>query len=129
MCVDFRDLNKTCPKNYYPLPHTNQLIDFTMGHQLISMLDACKGYYQIPLAWEDQDKVSFIIEDDTFYYTVMPFRLKNTGATYQRLMDKVLAQQLGQNVKVYVNDILIKSLQVKDLIGDLEETFATLRNC
>lgn len=82
---------------------------------------------KIPLAREDQDKVSFIIADGTFCYVVMSFGLKNAGAIYQRLMDKVFAAQLGRSVKVYVGDILIKTQQVEQLIPDLEETFATLR--
>ncbi|XP_073121675.1 uncharacterized protein [Henckelia pumila] len=60
MCVDFRDLNKACPKDCYPLPRIDQLVDSTAGHELLSFLDAYQGYHQIPLAKEDKDKVSFV---------------------------------------------------------------------
>ncbi|XP_073294498.1 uncharacterized protein [Primulina huaijiensis] len=79
MCVDFRDLNKTCPKDCYPLPRIVQLVDSTSGCELLSFLDAYQGYHQIPLALEDQDKASFITSGCTFCYVVMPFGLKNAG--------------------------------------------------
>ncbi|XP_073033913.1 uncharacterized protein [Primulina eburnea] len=128
MCVDFRDLNKACPKDCYPLPRIDQLVDSTAGHQYLCMLDAYQGYHQIPLAVEDQDKVSFFTSEGTFCYVVMPFRLKNAGATYQRLMDKVFSKQLGRNVEVYVDDIMVKSKDSALLIPDLMETFSTLRS-
>lgn len=72
-------------------------------------------------------KVSFITEGGTFCYKLMPFGLKNTGATYQRLVDKVFAAQKGRNVEVYVDDMIVKSKKVEDHLAGLEETFATLR--
>ncbi|XP_075474325.1 uncharacterized protein LOC142505285 [Primulina tabacum] len=128
MCVDFRDLNKACPKDCYPLPRIDQLVDSTAGHQYLCMLDAYQGYHQIPLAVEDRDKVSFITSEGTFCYVVMPFGLKNAGATYQRLMDKVFSKQVGRNIEVYVDDIMVKSKDSAQLIPDLLETFATLRS-
>ncbi|XP_073154002.1 uncharacterized protein [Henckelia pumila] len=89
MCVDFRDLNKACPKDCYPLPRIDQLVDSTSGHELLCFLDVYQGYHQISLAKQDQDKVSFVTSTETYCYVVMPFGLKNVGATYQRLMDKV----------------------------------------
>ncbi|XP_073119986.1 uncharacterized protein [Henckelia pumila] len=127
MCVDFRDLNKACPKDCYPLPRIDQLVDSTAGHQYLCFMDAYQGYHQIPLAKEDQDKVSFTTSHGTFCYRVMPFGLKNAGAIYQRLMDKVFASQIFINVEVYVDDILGKSQDDVGLLADLEETFSTLR--
>ncbi|XP_073137176.1 uncharacterized protein [Henckelia pumila] len=109
MCVDFRDLNKACPKDCYPLPRIDQLVDSTAGHELISFLDAYQGYHQIPLAKEDKDKVSFVTSTGTYCYVVMPFGLKNARATYQRLMDKIFEQQIGKNIEFYVDDILVKT--------------------
>ncbi|XP_075486236.1 uncharacterized protein LOC142525832 [Primulina tabacum] len=111
MCVDFRDLNKACPKDHYPLPRIDQLVDSTSGYELLSFMDAYQGYHQIPLTKNDQDKVSFIT---------------SRGATYQRLMDKIFEKQLGRNVEVYVDDILSKSQEGASFVSDLEETFATL---
>ncbi|XP_073123141.1 uncharacterized protein [Henckelia pumila] len=126
MCIDFRNLNEACPKDCCPLPRVDQLVDSTSGFELLSFMDAYQGYHQIPLAQEDQDKVSFITSGGTFCYVVMPFGLKNAGATYQRMMDKVFQGQLGRNVEVYVDDILVKSRAGRDFIPDLEETFNTL---
>ncbi|XP_075489543.1 uncharacterized protein LOC142528383 [Primulina tabacum] len=88
--------------------------------------DSTRGYHQIPLAREDQDKASFITSGGTFCYVVMPFGLKNAGATYQRLMNQVFQKQIGRNIEVYVEDILIKTREMSCFIDDLTETFATL---
>ncbi|KAL0410497.1 UNVERIFIED_CONTAM: Pro-Pol polyprotein [Sesamum latifolium] len=89
MCIDFRDLNKACPKDFYPLPRIGQLVDSTSECEFLSMMNVSQGYHQIMLAPEDHKRVSFITSDGTFYYVAMPFRLKNAGATYQRLVDKI----------------------------------------
>lgn len=106
--VDFWGLNKVCPKDCYPLLRIDQLMDSTSRYELIFMLDTYQGYHQILLAQEDQEKVNFITSDGTFYYTMMPFSLKNTGDTYQRLMDQVFRQQIWRNIEVYMDDILVK---------------------
>ncbi|KAL0402391.1 UNVERIFIED_CONTAM: hypothetical protein Slati_4269000 [Sesamum latifolium] len=127
MCIDFRDLNKACPKDFYPLPRIDQLVDSTFGCELLSIMDASQGYHQITLAPEDRKKVSFITSSGTFCYVAMPFGLKNTGATYQRLVDKIFRPQIRRNVELYVADMLVKSKKTEDHIADLEETFAVLR--
>ncbi|CAA0809002.1 Unknown protein, partial [Striga hermonthica] len=126
-CINFRDLNLACPKDHYPLPRIDQLVDSTAGCELLSMMDASQGYHQIPLAPEDQSKVSFVTSKGTYCYVVMPFGLKNAGATYQRLMDRMFKSQIGRNIKVYVDDILVKSKSSASHSGDLRETFKTLR--
>ncbi|XP_012831554.1 PREDICTED: uncharacterized protein LOC105952536 [Erythranthe guttata] len=127
MCIDFRDLNKACPNDDYPLPRIDQLVDATAGCELLSMMDASQGYHQIPLDEENQPAVSFITATGTYCYVVMPFGLKNAGATYQRLMDKMFRAQLGRNMEVYVDDMLVKSKKRSTHLADLAETFATLR--
>ncbi|KAL0293250.1 UNVERIFIED_CONTAM: Retrovirus-related Pol polyprotein from transposon [Sesamum radiatum] len=127
MCIDFRDLNKACPKDFYPLPRIDQLVDSTSGCKLLSMMDASQGYHQIMLASEDRKKVSFITSEGTFCYVAMPFGLKNAGATYQRLVDKIFRPQIGRNVEVYVDDMLVKSKKAEEHVKDLEETFSVLR--
>ena len=89
VCVDFTDLNKACPKDSFPLPKIDQLIDATAGHDRMSFLDAYRGYHQIPLYAADQEKTAFITPRGTYCYKVMPFGLKNAGATYQRLVTKM----------------------------------------
>ena len=87
MCVDYSDLNRACPKDFYPLPNIDQLIDATAGHEVISFMDAFSGYNQIKLAKEDQDDTAFITHRGVFAFKVVPFGLLNAGATFQRTMD------------------------------------------
>ena len=98
MCVNFTDLNKTCPKDSYPLLRINILVDSTTRHQLLSFMDAFSGYNQVKLDEADQEKTSFVTSQGLFCYKVMPFGLKNAGATYQRLMNKMFAHQIGRNI-------------------------------
>ena len=98
MCLDFTDLNKACPKDSYPLPSIDALVDNASGSKVLSFLDAFSGYNQIKMHPRDESKTAFMTETCSYCYKVMPFGLKNAGATYQRLMDKVLAPMLGRNV-------------------------------
>ena len=109
MCVDFTDLNKACPKDSYPLPNIDCLVDATSKYKYLSFMDAYSGYIQIWMNPEDEEKTTFIIENANFYYQVMPFELKNTSTTYQRLMNKVFAKQIDQNIEVYIDDMVAKT--------------------
>ena len=128
MSVDFTDLNKACPKDSYPLPRVDVLVDSTTRHQLLSFMDAFSGYNQIRMHEDDQEKTSFVTSQGLFCYRVMPFSLKNAGATYQRLMNRMFTPQIGRNVQVYVDDMLVKSQREEDLLEDHRETFDTLRS-
>ena len=98
MCMDFTDLNRACPKDSYPLLRIDILVDSTARHQLLSFMDAFSGYNQIKLDEADQEKTSFVTSQGLFYYKVMSFELKNAGITYQRLMNKMFAHQIGRDV-------------------------------
>lgn len=126
MCIDFRDLKKACPKDHYPLPRIDQLVDSTAGCEMLSMMDASQGYQHIVLSPVDHPKVSFITSSGTYYYAVMPFGLKNAGATYQRLVDAMFENQLDRNMEVYVDDMLVKSIKAASHLRDLEKTFHRL---
>jgi len=126
MCVDFTDLNKACPKDSYPLPSIDALVDSTSGCNVLSFLDAFSGYNQIKMHPRDESKTAFMTETSSYYYKVMPFGLKNAGATYQRLMDKVLAPMLGRNVYAYVDDMVVVSKDRAQHVADLEELFVTI---
>ena len=126
MCVDFADLNKACPKDSYPLPRVDVLVDSTTRHQLLSLIDAFSGYNQIRMHEVDQERTSFGPSQGLLCYKVMPFGLKNVGATYQRLMNKMFAPQIGRNVQVYVDDMLVKSRREENHLEDLRETFDAL---
>ena len=127
MCVDFTDLNKVCPKDNYPLPRVDQLVDSTAGHRLLSFMDAFSRYNQIRMDETNQEKTSFVTSQGLFCYKVMPFGLKNAGATYQRLVNHMFHPQIGRNVEVYVDDMLVKSQDEEIHLDDLQETFDTLR--
>ena len=98
-----------------------------MGYKLLSFMDAFSGYNQIRMDEIDQEKTSFITSQGLFCYKVMPFGLKNVGATYQRLVNQMFHPQIGRNVEVYVDDMLVKSLDEEKHLDDLQETFDTLR--
>ncbi|GKB19792.1 reverse transcriptase domain-containing protein [Tanacetum coccineum] len=127
MCVDFKDLNKACPKDGYPLPEIDWKVESLCGFPFKCFLDAYKGYHQIQMAEEDEEKTAFITNQGIFCYTKMPFGLRNAGATYQRLVDKTFHGQIGRNLEVYVDDLVIKSRTEDEIVRDIEETFKTLR--
>ncbi|XP_077242546.1 uncharacterized protein LOC143883065 [Tasmannia lanceolata] len=122
ICIDFTDLNKACPKDSYPLPKIDQLIDATSGHELLSFMDAFSDYNQIRMCEEDVPTNQAL-----YFYRVMPFGLKNARATYQRLVNQLFRKQIGRNMEVYVDDMLVKSLQADQHVIDLEEAFQVLR--
>ena len=82
MCIDCTDLNKACPKDSYPLPSIDQLMDATSRFQLMSFMDAFLGYNQIRMVKKDEEKTAFIIDQGAYCYKVMPFGLKNIEATW-----------------------------------------------
>nr|GEU75997.1 hypothetical protein [Tanacetum cinerariifolium] len=100
MCVDFKDLNKACPKDGYPLPKIDWKVESLCGYPYKCVLDAYKGYHQIKMAEEDEKKTTFITSQGIFCYSKMPFGLKNAGATYQRLVNKAFQKQIGRNLKL-----------------------------
>ncbi|KAG7567917.1 Reverse transcriptase domain [Arabidopsis thaliana x Arabidopsis arenosa] len=126
VCIDFTDLNKACPKDSFPLPHIDRLVESTAGNELLTFMDAFSGYNQIMMNPEDQEKTSFIMDRGTYCYKVMPFGLKNAGATYQRLVNKMFHKHLGKTMEVYIDDMLVKSLRKEDHIKHLEECFEIL---
>ncbi|KAL6126263.1 hypothetical protein ACLB2K_074314 [Fragaria x ananassa] len=114
VCVDFRDLNKACPKDEFPLPNMDVLIDSTSGHGMLSFMDSFSDYNQIKMARMGAEKIAFRTPYGNFYYTVMPFGLKNAGATYQRVMTAVFHDMMGKEVEDYVDDLVVKSKTRKE---------------
>ncbi|GJV08074.1 reverse transcriptase domain-containing protein [Tanacetum coccineum] len=127
MCVDFKDLNKACPKDGYRLPEIDLKVESLCGYPFKCFLDMYKGYHQIKMAKEDEEKTTFITSQGIFCYSKMPFGLKNAGATYQRLVYKAFQKQIGRNLEVYVDDLVIKSRMEEEIMRDIEKTFRTLR--
>ena len=127
MCVDYTSLNKTCPKDSFPLPRIDQVVDSTSGCETLCFLDAYSGYHQIVMKESDQLATSFITPFGSFCYVTMPFGLKNTRATYQRCMTKCFGDLIGWTVEAYMDDIVVKSKQTDQLVVDLEQTFRKLQ--
>ena len=94
---------------------------------MLSFLDAFSGYHQIPMAPADEEKTAFITPHGLYYYKVMPFGLKNVGATYQRLMTKIFKPLVGHTMEVYIDDIMVKSKTRGEHALHLQEVFHLLR--
>ena len=92
ICTDYTDLNKACPKDPFPLPCIDKLVDNSAGYKYLSFMDTYSGYNQIPMYPQDQEKTAFITDFGVYCYNVMPFGLKNAGATYQRMMNLVFSK-------------------------------------
>ncbi|GJT80799.1 reverse transcriptase domain-containing protein [Tanacetum coccineum] len=127
MCVDFTDINKACPKYFYPLSEIDWKVKSLSGFQIKCFLDAYKGYHQIQMAEEDEEKTSLFTRKGVFCYQKMPFGLKNARATYQRLVDKVFSDEIGRNLEAYVDEMVIKSTSEEEMLKDIEETFDKFR--
>ena len=109
MCVDYTGLNKACPKDPFPLPHIDQVVNSTSGCETLCFLDAYSGYPQITMKESDQLATSFITPFRSFCYVTMPFGRKNMGATYQRCMLKCFRDPIRKTIEAYVDDIVVKS--------------------
>ncbi|MHC6131852.1 reverse transcriptase family protein [Serratia marcescens] len=102
-------------------------MDSTSGHALLSFMDAYSGYHQIQMAPEDEEKTAFIVANGTYCYRVMPFGLKNAGATFQRLVDRVFQPLKGRVVEAYVDDLVVKSREAPGHPAAMGEAFEVLR--
>ena len=109
MCVDYRDLKRASPKDNFPLPHIDTLVDNTAKHFLFSFMDGFSSYNQIRMAPENMEKTIFLTMWGTFCYKVIPFGLKNVGATYQRAMVMLFHDMMHKEIEVYVDDMIVKS--------------------
>jgi hypothetical protein len=127
MCIDFTNLNKACPKDEFPLPRIDSLVDAAASSELMSLLDCYSGYHQIWMKKEDEPKTSFITPSGTYCYLRMPEGLKNAGGSFSRMTAKVLHSQISRNVLTYVDDIIVKSTKQENHVADLQETFVNFR--
>ncbi len=106
-------------RTFSPLPSIEQLIDANSKFKILSFMDTFSGYHQIFMDLEDKEKIAFTIGKDRYYYQMTPFRLKNAKAIYQRLMNIIFLDPLGQNVRVYIDDVIIKSRVINHHFNDL----------
>ena len=127
LCIDFTNINRACPEDSVPLPRIDLIVDATAGHELLSFMDAFSGYNQISMDPNDQENTSFITGQGTYCYRVMPFGLKNAGATYQRLVNRMFQKKIGTTREVYIDDMLVKSTTAELHIAHLSKAFQILR--
>jgi hypothetical protein len=127
MCVDYTSLNKACPKVHFPLPQIDQIVDSTAGCELLCFLDNYSGYHQIKMKWSDQLATSFITPFGMYCYVTMSFGLRNAGARYQRCMQHVFGDHIGRTVEAYVDDIVVKTRKVDDLVNNMRVACDCLR--
>ena len=125
--IDFTNVNRACPKDSFPLPRINLIVDATAGHELLCFRDAFSGYNQISMDPDDQEKTSFVTGQGTYCYRLMPFGLKNERTTYQRLVNRMFQKQIGTSMEVYIDDMLVKSTTAELHIAHLSEAFQILR--
>ena len=115
--MDFRNLNNACSKDDFPLPLT----------EVLSFMDGSSGYNQIRMAPRDEKLTAFRTPKGIYCYKVMPFGLKNVGATYQRAMQRIFDDMFHKNVECYMDDLVVKSKQRVGHITDLRQMFERLR--
>ena len=139
MCVDYTGLNKACPKDHFPLPCIDQIVDSTSGCEILSILVAYSCHHQITMKEFNQVATSFITPYGSYCYVTMPFDLKNAGATYQWCMQQCFTDQIDPldqpeqiewpkpTIVINVDDIVVKMAQACDLIANLAATFTNLR--
>jgi hypothetical protein len=127
MCIDYTILNKACPKDPYPLPRIDQIVDSTSGCDLLSFLDAYSGFHQIQMSREDRKHTAFVTVDGLYCYVVMPYGLKNALPTFVWAMSKTFGDLIWDRVEVYVDDIMVKTKRGSTLVEDLTLVFDKLR--
>jgi hypothetical protein len=128
MCIHFTSLNKACPKDNFPLPRIDKIIDSGAGCEVMSLLDCFSGYHQIYMKEEDKAITSFITPFGTYCFIRMPEGLKHARSTFSRLTKRVLDSQVGRNIFTYVDDIVVVSKNKEGHLADLAETFANMRD-
>ena len=129
VAIDFRDLNRATPKDEYPMPVAETLINAAAGHKVLSFMDGNAGYNQIFMAPEDIHKTAFRVPGSVglFEYIVMTFGLKNAGATYQRAMNYIFHDLIGKLVEIYIDDVVVKSASVEGHLEDLRRVLDRTR--
>jgi hypothetical protein len=129
VCIDFRDLNRATPMDGYPMPVADLLVDAAAGHKVISFMDGNAGYNQIFMAIEDISNTTFRCPGHIglFEWIVMTFGLKNAGATYQRAMNYIFHELIGKIIEIYIDDVVIKSLNHGSHLKDVKRTLECTR--
>jgi hypothetical protein len=128
MCINYTSLKKTCPKDLFPLPRIDQIMNSTSVYDLLCFLDAYFGFHQIPMSREDEEHTAFITVDDLFCYVSMPYGLKNALPTFVRAMHKIFGDLIRDLIEVYVDDIIVKIKSRASLLDNPAQVFDRLRS-
>lgn len=116
MCVDFTNLNRVCPKDHYPFPSIDRLVDATIIYIVCFLCDALLRYHQIMMDEPDVEKTTFSTNGRVFYYRVMPFSLKNAGGTYQHPVNGLFKKYINKTIEVYIDDMIIRARGCKTML-------------
>ena len=127
VCIDFWYLNKVCPKDNFPIPHIDQIIDNCAGSVIFSFMDGFSGYNRIEIIPADQHKIKYLFPWGTFAYRNLPFGLKNIGATFQRAMSYAF-HDIKHIMELYLDDLPSHSQQWEDHLGNLRDIFLRCRH-
>jgi hypothetical protein len=127
MSIDYTSLNKACPKDPYPLPQIDQIMDSTSGCDLLSFLDAYSSLHQIQMSRQDTKHTAFVTVDGLYCYVIMPYGLKNALPTFVQAMSKTFGDLIRDRVEVYVDDIMVKTKRGSTLVEDVTLVFDKLR--
>ena len=127
VCVNYSNQNDACPKDTFPLPRINRIVDATTSNQLLSFLDAYSSYNKILMYPSNLANTTFITLTGMYCYNVMPFGLKKAGATYQRMMSCIFEPLLGRTMEAYIDNMLVKSRSQEDYIPHLRDAFQLIR--
>ncbi|GKV33401.1 hypothetical protein SLEP1_g41920 [Rubroshorea leprosula] len=129
VCIDFRNLNLATPKDEYPMPVADLLVDGVARHRILSFMDGHSGYNQIFIAEEDISKTAFRCPGNigTYEWVVMPFGLKNAGATYQQAMNAIFHDMIGRFMEIYIDDVVVKSMEDEEHLEHLRKAFERMR--
>jgi hypothetical protein len=119
MCIDYTSLNKACPKDPFPLPLIDQIMDSISICDLLCFLDAYSGFHPISISREDEEHTAFITVDDLFCYVYMPYGLKNALSTFVCVMHKTFGDLIRDLVEVYIDDIIVKIKSHSSLLDNL----------
>jgi hypothetical protein len=127
-CIDYRKLNSVTKPDAYPLPRIDELLERYQTARWFTSMDLASGFHQVEMSEEDKEKTAFICSEGLYEFNVMPFGLRNAPGTFQRLMDKVLKDHIGDFVEVYVDDIMIYSKSLEDHMIHIEKVLQKLRD-